>query len=82
MRTPKKSSPLTPEEMTEAAEKFFPLLEIVSSRMPKDSSAEDTLKVMEACGKLAHQMRSEKLKKEHDERFGFVKTGEAEEDSK
>lgn len=80
MNTPKKQDPLTPEEMTEAADRFFPLLEIVSSRMPKGSTAEDTLKVMEACGKLAHQMRSEKLKKEHDERFGFVKTEETKED--
>ena len=45
--TPKKSDPLTHEELSEAADIFFPLFNEVHSRMPEGSTTEDTLKVME-----------------------------------
>jgi len=61
--------PLTPEEVTKAADKFFPLYEVVHSRMPEGSTTEDALKVMENVCKLAHKLR---LDKETDA-FGFLK---------
>lgn len=61
--------PLTPEEVQKAAEQFFPLFEIVSSRMPEGSKTEDTLKVMETVCTLAQKLRLEEEKSE----FGFNK---------
>lgn len=68
---PKKTDPLTPEEMTEAADQFFPLFDIIHSRMPSGSTAEDTLKVMEGCAKLGHKIRADKKQKKRN--FGFNK---------
>ena len=65
MTTPKKSDPLTLEEVTDAANIFFPLFNEVHSRMPEGSTTEDTLKVMEAVAKLGHKTRGEKLLKEN-----------------
>ena len=61
--------PLTASEVEEAAGKFFPLYEVVHKGMPKGSTTEDTLKVLETVCKLAHKLRLEK----EDERFGFYK---------
>ena len=54
MTTPKKNDPLTIDEMTTAAETFFPLFNVVHSRMPDQATVEDTLKVMESVAKLGH----------------------------
>jgi len=61
--------PLTPEEVTKAAEQFFPLFEIVRNRMPLSATIEDTLKVMETVCGLAHKLRTEEEKI----KFGFNK---------
>ena len=61
--------PLTPEEVTKAAEQFFPLFDIVRTRMPEGSKTEDTLKVMETVCTLAQKLRLEEEKSE----FGFNK---------
>jgi hypothetical protein len=53
------TKPLTPEEVAEAAEKFFPLFDIVHRQMPENSNVEDTLKVMESVCSLAHKLRME-----------------------
>ena len=63
------SKPLTPEEVQVAAEQFFPLFEIVHSRMPESATIEDTLKVMETVCGLAHKLRAEEEKI----KFGFNK---------
>ena len=60
--------PLTPDEVQAAADKFFPLFSIVLKQMPKSSSTEDTLKVMETVCKLAHKERTQKEL----DRFGFL----------
>lgn len=73
MTTPKKSDPLTLEEVTNAANIFFPLFNEVHSRMPEGATTEDTLKVMEAVAKLGHKQRGEKLLKEKELTFGFNK---------
>ena len=63
------SKPLTPEEVTVAAEQFFPLFDIVNQRMPQGSTTEDTLKVMESVCGLAQKLRLEEEKI----KFGFNK---------
>ena len=67
---------LTVEEVENAALDFFPLLEVVRRGMPKESTMEDTLKVMESVCKLAMKQR---MQKEEEERFGFYKVVEGEE---
>lgn len=69
----KKNDPLTPDEMQTAANQFFPLLKIVKDQMPKDSSTEDTLKVMEHVAKLAQKLRKEKQEEAREALFGFNK---------
>ena len=73
MTTPKKTDPLTIQEMTEAADIFFPLFRVVHGGMPKDSTTEDALKVMETVVKLGHKLRADKLLDEKSEAFGFNK---------
>ncbi len=76
MTQPKPTDPISVEEMTGASDRFFPLFDVVRSRMPEGSSTEDTLKVMENVAKLAHKMRAEKKKKEEKLAFGFNKVKE------
>ena len=73
---PGKNDPVTHEEMSEATLRFHELFSVVQEQYP-DATVEDQLKIMESCAKLAHKDRGDKIKKEADERFGFVKvTGE------
>ena len=76
MSLPKKSDPLTVEEMEEAAGTFFPLFNVVDSRMPEGAAVEDTLKVMETVAKLGHKNRADRLMKEKEIKFGFNKEEE------
>jgi hypothetical protein len=64
-------APLTPEEVAEAVDQFFPLFDIVHRNMPEGSNTEDTLKVMETVCTLAHKLRAEK--EEQAAPFGFNK---------
>ena len=73
----KKNDPLTIEEITEAADTFFPLFEVVHSRMPEGSRTEDTLRVMESVAKLGHKQRADKLLKEKEMKFGFNKDADS-----
>ena len=77
---PKKHDPLTHEEMTEAAETFFPLFNIIHSRMPDGSTTEDCLRVMESVAKLGHKNRADKADKEKALKFGFNKDDEQKEE--
>ena len=70
----KKDTPLTVEEVQAAAEQFFPLFRVVHEKMPKGSSTEDTLKVMETVSRLAHKKRADD--KEKSAPFGFNKKEE------
>lgn len=70
---PDKNAPLTSEEITEAANIFFPLFNIVNERMPERSSTEDTLKVMESVAKLAQKERVKKREEAVKLKFGFNK---------
>ena len=62
--TPKRHDPLTLDEISEASNTFFPLFNEVHSRMPKGSTTEDTLRVMESVAKLGHKFRADKADKE------------------
>jgi len=64
--------PLTPAEVKEAADTFFPLFDIVHRSMPENCTVEDTLKVMETVCNLAHKNREE----EKIAAFGFLKDEE------
>jgi len=57
-----KKKPLTPDEVKTAADQFFPLFKIVADQMPAGSTAEDTLKCMEAVSKLALFNRTQEPK--------------------
>ena len=70
---PKKSDPLTHEEVAAAADIFFPLFNEVYSRMPEGATTEDTLKVMESVAKLGHKTRADKAQKEKSLTFCFNK---------
>ena len=63
------SKPLTPVEVKEAADTFFPLFDIVHRSMPENCTVEDTLKVLETVCTLAHKLRAE----EELAPFGFNK---------
>ena len=73
---PKKNDPLTHEEVSAAADIFFPLFNEVHSRMPDGSTTEDTLRVMESVAKLGHKQRADKALKEKSLAFGFNKDDE------
>ena len=73
------SKPLTPEEVADAADQFFPLFDIVHRQMPENSNVEDTLRVMESVCTLAHKMRSQ-AESDDGGPFGFMKQ-KADEDS-
>ena len=73
MTMPKKTDPLSLEEVKTAADTFFPLFNEVHSRMPDGSTTEDTLRVMEAVAKLGHKNRAELLLKTRTDKFGFNK---------
>jgi len=73
-KTPKKTDPLTLEEVKEAADTFFPLFNEVHSRMPKGATTEDTLKIMESVAKLGHKNRANQLLEDRAIAFGFNKS--------
>ena len=73
---PKKTDPLTPEEMIEATDMFMERFNIVQHRMSGLAKTEDILKVMENVAKLGHKLRADKAEEERLERFGFVKNAE------
>ena len=76
---PKKNDPLTPEEMADAADIFFPLYDIIAERI-KDATVEDRLKIMENVAKLGHKRRTDKRLEEQSQKFGFNKNEDTEEE--
>ena len=78
---PDKNAPLTSEEITEAANIFFPLFNIVDERMPDSASTEDTLKVMESVAKLAQKERTTKREEAIKLKFGFNQKPNSDEDT-
>ena len=68
--------PFSSKEIKAATNAFFDAYDAVSLRMPKDSTVEDTLKVLEQVTKTATKLRAKKEKDERDARLGFVKPTE------
>ena len=68
------TKPLTPAEISEAADRFFECLGIVRKGMPEGSTTEETLKVMDHVAKLASKLRSDRQRDKITEKFGFSKT--------
>ena len=58
-----KTAPLTVEEISKAADEFFPLFNEILSRMPDGSNVEDALKVMEKVARVAQRNRSTEREK-------------------
>lgn len=71
------TKPLTLEEVTEAADIFFPIYEYIKGRMPADAPCEDTLKVTENICSLAQKLRV--LKEAEAQPFGFNKKNDGQE---
>jgi len=69
-------SPLSTEEIREAADLFFESFAVIHTGMPEGSTTEDTLKVLEYVAKLAIKMRIDR-EREKLSRFGFSKKEEA-----
>ena len=63
-----KNAPLTVDEISKAADEFFPLFNEILTRMPDGSKIEDTLKVMENVARVAQRNRADER-----EKFGFNK---------
>jgi len=65
------TKPLTLEEVTEAADVFFPIYEYVKGRLPAETKVEDVLKVAENVCTLAQKLRVQK--EAEAQPFGFNK---------
>ena len=65
------TKPLTIEEVTEAADIFFPIYKYIKNRMSDDAKVEDILKVAENVCTLAQKLRVEK--EAENQPFGFNK---------
>lgn len=73
MTTPKKTDPLTPQEVSTAAEIFFELFDIVLAQSPEGTSIEDAIKLSESIFGYAHKLRAIDLEENSSAPFGFNK---------
>lgn len=73
MTKPKKTDPLTVEEVTTAASIFFPLYDVVASYLPEDATTEDIIKLCETIFGYAHKLRAVELQEDQAAPFGFNK---------
>lgn len=73
MTKPKKTDPLTLEEVTKAADIFFPLYEVVADRLPEGATTEDAIKLCETIFGYAHKLRAIELDEKATTPFGFNK---------
>ena len=72
---PKKTDPLTVEEMTKAATHFMSLFKVITEQCP-EATVEDCLKIMEATAKYAHSLRAKDREEAVKLKFGFNKDEE------
>lgn len=75
MTLPKKTDPLTPEEVSKAAEIFFDLFDIVLAQSPEGTSVEDAIKLSESIFAYAHKLRAIDAQENSLAPFGFNKGG-------
>ena len=77
MTAPKKTDPLTPEEVGAAADEFFALFNVVADRCPPSATTEDVLKFCETVFMYAHKLRAKEIEEESSAPFGFNKKGDS-----
>ena len=75
MTAPKKTDPLTAEEVSTAAEIFFELFDIVLAQSPEGTSVEDAIKLSESIFTYAHKLRAIDAEANSSAPFGFNKGG-------
>lgn len=75
MTAPKKTDPLTPQEVATAAEIFFELFDEVLDRCPGETSIEDAIKLSESIFAYAHKLRAISAEENALAPFGFNKGG-------
>ena len=73
MTAPKKTDPLTAEEVRAAAEHFFGLFDEVLAQAPEGTTIEDALKLSESIFAYAHRLRAKEIEDEATAPFGFNK---------
>ena len=73
MTAPKKTDPLTAQEVATAAEIFFELFDEVLDRCPEDTSIEDAIKLSESIFAYAHKLRAIDALENSSAPFGFNK---------
>ena len=78
MTAPKKTDPLTAQEVSTAAEIFFELFDIVLAQAPEGTSIEDAIKLSESIFAYAHKLRAIDAKENTSAPFGFNKGGSEE----
>lgn len=75
MTAPKKTDPLTVEEVANAANIFFELFHEVRKIAPPDTSIEDAIKLSESIFAYAHKLRAIEAQENSSAPFGFNKGG-------
>ena len=73
MTAPKKTDPISPAEVGQAAEHFFELFDIVLSKAPEGTSIEDAIKLSESIFAYAHKRRALDTDADGHVPFGFNK---------
>ena len=75
MTKPKKTDPLTAEEVSAAAEIFFELFDIVLAQSPEGTSIEDAIKLSDSVFDTARKLRAINAEENASAPFGFNKGG-------
>ena len=75
MTKPKKTDPLTAEEVSTAAEIFFELFDIVLAKAPEGTSIEDAIKLSDSVFDTARKLRAIDAEASSSAPFGFNKGG-------
>ena len=73
MTAPKKTDPLTAQEVAKAADIFFDLFDEVLAKAPEGTSIEDAIKLSESIFAYAHKLRAIDALENSSAPFGFNK---------
>ena len=73
MTAPKKTDPLTAQEVANAADIFFELFDEVLAKAPEGTSIEDAIKLSESIFAYAHKLRAIEALEDSSAPFGFNK---------
>jgi hypothetical protein len=76
MTTPKRTDPLTTQEVAEASIIFFDLFQVVLNYAPEGTTVEDGIKLTETVFAYAHKRRATALEEDSVGPFGFNKKEE------